>query len=286
MARYCKLIILVVLLASCVKINKTPEAISVTDDIASFSSINPMIPEHVPVRSIPDSVIPLCGTVSHHLLVAPLIDDYFKQLREARTVDTFIIIAPNHYLLSDARIALTRSDWLYGDTTIVSEKKHIDFIMSGLGLEDDREAFRYEHGVQVMFPFIAKYFPAAKVVTIVLNENKKELGGALKLADTLTTITKCAPDVFILLSIDFSHKADPVITAKRDLMSREVLLDRNRQRVRKIYTDNNIGLYTLFTITKQLGITNTHIFSHTNGSIYTGEDLGPETTSYFFTYFY
>jgi hypothetical protein len=56
------------------------------------------IPENIELFPLKGAVDPVIGIASHHLLVYPVIDAYFKNLKTLKNdIKTFVIITPNHY---------------------------------------------------------------------------------------------------------------------------------------------------------------------------------------------
>ncbi|MBQ1643992.1 MAG: AmmeMemoRadiSam system protein B, partial [Treponema sp.] len=115
-------------------------------------------------QALPQDAFPLAGTVSHHLLAGRYIDGWFKALAKARKVKTFFIISPSHYGLSTQEWSLCECSWDAGEYGLVhTDAKTERELCKSLGVEYDKNAFRIEHGFSTLMPYIAKYFPGAKV---------------------------------------------------------------------------------------------------------------------------
>jgi len=95
----------------------------------------------------------------------------------------------------------------------------VDKILAYLQIPEDREAMHFEHGIGTLLPFIANYFPQAKIVPIVIDEKHKNISMLYQLADILYQIISQDPTVFLLISVDFSHKAGREQTFERDTRS-------------------------------------------------------------------
>lgn len=80
------------------------------------------LPNEIQLADVPRDIRPIAGTVSHHLLVGPIIDHWFKLLQERRKIDTFFILSPRHFKQGLYPISITRLDWDAGLTTVKAHK--------------------------------------------------------------------------------------------------------------------------------------------------------------------
>ena len=232
--------------------------------------INGEIPHHINTVPLPGHAFPVCGTVSHHLLVSPVINAWFRELKSRRTdIRTFIIISPNHDRSGSSNISFSSRDWnTAGSITRVSETV-VRALQDGLQLKDD----------------INHYYPGAEIDPILVDEKRK--AGALnaKLADGIFTIMNSRDDVFLIISADFSHRFGRTETDRNDVKSRRSLLSLTIHPARPC-TDNTTGMMILYSACKALGTMNTHIFCHTDAEKYLSTTMKRNITSYFFTFHY
>lgn len=288
--RYCTAIVLFLLLLLCCKRDNSiyPHNYFYTQSYYNKDTLSKVLdssglPDNIELN-IPRDIYPYAGTVSHHLLVSPLIDRWFYHLKELRGIKTFIIISPKHYGLSDNRIGTSEIDWDAGNGIINVNKKYFNKIKDHIDISIDPYLFHNEHGIGTLLPYVKKYFPNAKIVPIVMDEFKKQVSLCNDLSEVLSGIIKRDKKSFLIISTDFSHRADLNTTKKRDKISMKTLNSFDVNQVKNIYSDNNVGIITLFFIAEKLLKKNTHILYNTNSVEFTGNYDIDDITSYFFSY--
>lgn len=228
---------------------------------------------------------PRAGTVSHHLLTARYMEGWFSELKEAKPdIKTFFILSPKHTQAGSSSIALSDRSWRSGDGVVKVHKGYSKRIRKELGLEEDHLPFMGEHGIGAFIPYILHYYPDAKIVPVIMDEYNKQIKRSLRAADRIAGIMERDEKSFLLISVDFSHRAGREVTDSRDRISREVLLKLDRKAINSVYSDNNIGLIALFAICEKLALKQTHIYSHIDAEMVSGQPLGDDITSYFFSF--
>ncbi len=246
-------------------------------------------------QALPKDAFPLAGTVSHHLLAGRYIDGWFKALAKARKVKTFFIISPSHYGLSTQEWSLCECNWDAGEYGLVhTDAKTERELCKSLGVEYDKNAFRIEHGFSTLMPYIAKYFPGAKVCAMAVEgEPPLRQAQAQKLTDALLpyfTREKCREN-FLIISSDFSHHGNAEETKKKDGYSSKFFESPSAKGWFFCVCDNRQGMYALSNIfCKEAGENSggqkkCSVLYHTNSFELSGEG-GDDITSYFFTFLY
>ncbi|MBR4247684.1 MAG: AmmeMemoRadiSam system protein B [Treponema sp.] len=246
-------------------------------------------------QALPQDAFPLAGTVSHHLLAGAYIDGWFKALAKARKVETFFIISPSHYGLSTQEWSLCECSWNAGEYGLVhTDSKTERELAKSLGVAYDKNAFRIEHGFSTLMPYLAKYFPNAKVCAVALNgEPPLRQSKAQALTDALDpyfTKEKSKKN-FLLISTDFSHHGNKEDTLKKDTSSRKFFESPSAKGWFFCVCDNRQGMYALSNIfCKEAGENSggqkkCSVLYHTNSFELSGEG-GDDITSYFFTFLY
>ena len=246
-------------------------------------------------ESLPQDAFPLAGTVSHHLLAGAYIDGWFKALAKARKVETFFIISPSHYGLSTQEWSLCECSWDAGEYGLVhTDSKTERELAKSLGVAYDKNAFRIEHGFSTLMPYLAKYFPNAKVCAIALNgEPPLRQSQAQALTDALAPYfaKEKSKKNFLLISTDFSHHGNKEDTLKKDTSSRKFFESPSAKGWFFCVCDNRQGMYALSNIfCKEAGENSggqkkCSVLYHTNSFELSGEG-GDDITSYFFTFLY
>jgi AmmeMemoRadiSam system protein B len=139
-------------------------------------------------------------TVPHHLLAADLMAEAFA-LASRQDYRRIIILSPDHFSRSPTPFAVAIRNF----QTVMGEVA-IDAAAVGRLQENPlvspSNLFSHEHGVRALLPFLAHYFPRARVVALAIHPSSQPSqwdGLAQILAPLLTS------DTLLLQSTDFSH---------------------------------------------------------------------------------
>ena len=237
----------------------------------------------------PSGAFPFGATVSHHLLAASCIDDTFRALRALRSVDTFIIVSPLHFSQGYERVSLSSRPWRTGKGIVYADKRLAGSIARKLHVPLDPTAFLGEHGVGTLIPFIARYFPAARVVPIACRaapETDRDL--TRELSGVLLPLFrgKDARRYLLLVSADFSHHGDAAATEARDSLSRRFFDNPVPGTAPLAGSDNPVGMALLAEMAQSCRCA-AAVLHHTNALRLAPESVDPaDITSYFFSIIY
>jgi AmmeMemoRadiSam system protein B len=234
---------------------------------------------------------PWAGIVSHHLLAHEYIDVWFFNLAQMRKLSqmqnpkTFFILSPDHFGVSIEPYSLTTGSWDSGFGLVESERETVLKLAELLGVGLDPNVFVFEHGVSTLMPYIKKYFPEAKVVTIAYkSEGSVNIPVNRRLADVLKNEfdETGKQENFLLISSDFSHGGNLEKTQKNDAFSKRYIKNDKNISWNMVSCDNRSGIYIL----DLLGKNNlkSYILYHTNSLEISGFG-NDDITSYFFVYF-
>ena len=228
---------------------------------------------------------PRGGTVSHHLLAAAHIDAWFRDLASYGTVDTFIIISPAHWVHDGANLKYTTLDWDGYLSRVECDVEAAVYLAGRAGLVKEPAAFHREHGVDVLIPYIAAYFPGSRVVPVLQVEERLDSDGLRNFGEAAAALQRkdSGKRYFFMVSADFSHHADRETTAIRDARTAESLPFLSPSLIPSVYTDNRGGMLALTSFFGQPP-SDYRLLGRTTSWDLSGED--PEDiTSYFFTFF-
>lgn len=185
------------------------------------------------------------GVVNHHALALDLLVHFFAEAQRCRPdVRTVIIISPDHYLVGTSPITTHGLSYLtYGKTVEVDEAHVTSLQRSISSLTSDPALFIQEHGVGVLVPFIARVWPEAKIVPLVV---RSDLDRSIsnQFAEWLREQSK-DPQVFILVSSDMSHYLDEATALKNDGRTRRAFHQNDEAffwNAKDGFTDNGRGL--------------------------------------------
>ena len=177
------------------------------DAAAPVGAFPPFYPEAQPFRSaialtqgtpLPYRITGL--TVPHHLLAADLIAGAFA-MASGQDYRRIIILSPDHFQRSRTpfAVAIRNFQTVMGEVPIDAAALHH---LRENPLVSASNLFSHEHGVRALLPFVAHYFPRARVVAVALHRDSQPSQWdslAQSLAPLLTS------DTLLVQSTDFSH---------------------------------------------------------------------------------
>lgn len=229
---------------------------------------------------------PWAGTVSHHLLAHAQIDRWFSELAARRDVRRFYILSPSHWGLSTQPYSITDGSWRVRDGLVESDKGAARAMARTLGVSLEPRVFEPEHGVSTLIPYIARYFPRAKVVAIAYpGEPPLDQPMAERLSAALAPFfdRRSRNSDFLLVSTDFSHHGNEEDTIMKDSRSREFFDDPSFDTWISAGCDNRPGIYALSRLLNPES--SDAVLYHCNSLDLSGQG-GDDITSYFFSYFW
>jgi len=241
----------------------------------------------VPEESrVPPGARPWAGTVSHHLLADALLDRWFRDLAARRSVQLFYVLSPSHWGLSGQRYSLTDGSWRVPGGLVSSDVGEVARLSRTLNVPLEPEVFGPEHGVSTLMPYIARWFPRARVVAMAY---RGEPPLSQPMADLLVQALAPAFDArgrqknFLLVSADFAHHGDEAGTDAKDARTRRFFAAPSRDTWIFVGCDNRPGIYALAYLMDPT--TTCAVQFHTNSFHLSGQDPA-DITSYFFSCFW
>jgi MEMO1 family protein len=122
----------------------------------------------------------------------------YDSIKQNRTVETFIILAPNH--TGRGRTSLIKESYW---TPLGEGKVDValaDQILEKTDIVEDMASHVFEHSLEVQIPFIKYYFPDSKIVPVVVSS----LRNAKAIGDSLSKIINFDRHC-VIASSDFTH---------------------------------------------------------------------------------
>jgi len=174
---------------------------------APAGAFPPFYPEAQPFRSaigltqstpLPQRLTGL--TVPHHLLAADLIAGAFA-LASGHKYRRIIILSPDHFGRSQTPFAVAIRNFQTVMGQVAVDAAAVDHLREN-PLVSGSNLFSHEHGVRALLPFVAHYFPGARVVAVALHRDSQPSQWD-SLAQTLAPLL--TSDTLVLQSTDFSH---------------------------------------------------------------------------------
>ena len=161
----------------------------------------------------------LGGVAPHHNIALAMIVRFYERV-SSPGVKRVWLFAPDHFRRARKLAAVCDADWKLDMGTLKSDKDACATLDSLTFAESDARLFRGEHGITIHIPLIARYFPNARVVPVVLDRNIPDMGLIILRKKMMELI---GPDDVIILSMDLSHYKTPEAMALEDKRTLEVL---------------------------------------------------------------
>ncbi|MFO8101515.1 MAG: MEMO1 family protein [Dehalococcoidia bacterium] len=138
---------------------------------------------------------------------------------------TFVIMGPNHTGMGSPFAIMTGENWEtpLGEVQIDAELGKL-ILQNSEYLDEDAEAHRYEHSIEVQLPFLQYLGENIKIVPIVLShsggEFYKEIGKSIARA-----VKESGQEVVIMASSDMTHYEPQESARTKDMKAIEAILD-------------------------------------------------------------
>jgi MEMO1 family protein len=185
-----------------------------------------------------------------------------------------IVLCPNHTGRGRALSIMRDGSWETPLGSIPIDGEMAAALLScGAGLEDDFDAHRAEHAIEVQLPFLRWRQPELRFVPIAVGTGHydalTELGQAL--AEAITT---CGEPVLIVASSDMNHYEPDAPTRKKDALAIEKMLALDPAGLYEVVIKHDISMcgfgpaIAMLTAAKRLGATKAELVKYaTSGDI-------------------
>jgi AmmeMemoRadiSam system protein B len=217
-------------------------------------------------------------TVPHHLLAADLLADACAAVSRQH-YRRIVILSPDHFSRSRTAFAVTGKNFQTALGTLFSDQTAIRHLLTNK-LVAVSELFSHEHGVQALLPFLAHYFPQAKIVPLAISQAAKPADWEA-LAQTLTPLLDS--DTLMIQSTDFSHFLPPAEARRRDQETLRVLSGGDSEEVKQLtepgHLDSRAAQYLQLRLQAEVWGARPTVIANRNSQDYAAEPL-TRTTSY------
>jgi AmmeMemoRadiSam system protein B len=167
----------------------------------------------------------LGGVAPHHDLALDMIVEFYREIKGSsgakRDVRRVWLFAPDHFRRAKRWAAVCPSDWTLSEGSISADRGVVRALGGMSIVETDSALFSREHGVTLHIPLIARFFPRASVVPIVLRPDIPDVA-LLMLRGKIRELMDDGD--IIILSMDLSHYKTPEAAEIEDGRALEVLL--------------------------------------------------------------
>jgi AmmeMemoRadiSam system protein B len=232
-----------------------------------------------------ESITPTAGhrvtgiTVPHHLLAVDLIARGFRCALGGR-VERIILLSPDHFQRSRLPFATTFGTFgtVLGD--VACDETAVKSLLAACPKIAESALFAKEHGVHALLPFIAKFFPTAKIVPVALRiDSQRE--DWLALADALGPLVDSA--TLIVQSTDYSHYLPLGEARHRDQQTMNALALGDPEMVTRLsqpaHLDSKAAQFVQMVLQRRIHHARPVVIANRNSQAYTPFRL-EQTTSY------
>ncbi len=231
---------------------------------------------HCRVQPLPQKISGL--TVPHHLLAADLLAAAFGRI-QGHDYRRIVLLSPDHFSRSQTPFAVTRRDFDTALGRLTTDRAAVGRLLSN-PLVTKSSLFSHEHGVQALLPFIAHYFPQARILPITIRQNSRPADWEA-LAQTLAPLLDA--NTLLVQSTDFSHYLPQPEAKRRDQETLRVLSGGDPQEVLTLtepgHLDSRGCQYLQLKLQRQVFGASPTVIANRNSQEYTSEQL-QKTTSY------
>jgi AmmeMemoRadiSam system protein B len=224
------------------------------------------------------------GIAPHHDLAIEMIINFYSALAENRSkvaknrptdledlkVNRVFLFSPDHFKKARNFLAACPSTWKLSTGELKADPEALKELIAGTFTELRPDLFKDEHGITIHIPFIAHFFPQAKVVPIVLRSDTPDIA-LLSIRHKLSKILQ--PGDLIILSMDLSHYKTPEAMALEDIKTLEVLTHLRSFQTRTIDADAHRAAALVLLLFDDLKAREVLVLDHKDSSNFLNEEV-------------
>jgi AmmeMemoRadiSam system protein B len=228
----------------------------------------------------PERLTTRSAIVAHHLLVADKIAGVIEQLAvNDRT--TIFVVSPNHFSRGIAPAQVSFGTWVTPYGNVDTDISAAELLIENTGiLMHEESAAEGEHGIGAITPFIARSFPRARIVPIILHESLSQ-EGAEEIGETIAMLF---PDAAVIASVDMSHNLPSSASGYHDAVTQNYILSGGGDEL-NLEIDSNASINTLLAYNRTSGTQKFTITHHGNSIEMSMTNNWQENTSHILGYF-
>lgn len=202
------------------------------------------LPERSPVRKgtiAGSNARVLGGIVPHHDIALDMVLRFYETLAAADGGDSVrrvFLFAPDHFRQAKRWVAVCPADWTFSAVeafgTLSADREIVGALSDARVVEMRPEIFAREHGITLHIPLVARFFPDATVVPILLRPDIPDLV-LLSFRERLQALMREGD--LVILSMDLSHYKPPEEMADEDRKTLRVLTEMRSAETGRIDVD-------------------------------------------------
>ena len=129
-----------------------------------------------------------------------------------REIDLLVLIGPNHAGAGDA-VQISGADWYWSTGQMPGDPEAAQALADAAGTLTDTQIAQ-DWSVQTLIPYMRRYFPEARLVTVLLSRDA-DVQSLTLLAEAVQTLSS-QQELLLAGSVDFSHYLDPASAKEND----------------------------------------------------------------------
>lgn len=184
-------------------------------------------------RQVLGGVSPHAGYVYSGMVAAHL----YARIAEDGMPKSFVILGPNHTGRGSG-LAVTTEDFETPLGVVKVDRDLAKAIRKDL-VDEDPEAHRFEHSVEVQLPFLQHLSPDFKFVPVCMAF--QDYDAAVSVGKTIRDAIK-GKDVAVIASTDFSHYVARETAKKKDGMALDAIKAMNAKKLYEVVRDEDISM--------------------------------------------
>lgn len=222
--------------------------------------------------------------INHHDIASSMIANGYAQLQHINpNVDTIVLIGPNHTQMGNGYVSSGKVYY----TTPQEKDVYLDYdfldLLEGQQLVAyENDIMQVEHSMGLQAPFIAHYFPNARIVPLIFQADYDDPHND-RLLEKILEYVGDDENTIIIASIDFSHYLS---TQRSNQMDKESLDAIKKWDTDMILTwndehmDGRSTMKLFLDLMQELGATDIDVVDHKNSADILGHELMISTGYY------
>lgn len=215
-------------------------------------------------------------TLPHHLLAASLIAGAVESLAASgQAPKRVVIVGPDHLGRAKSPAIVSEAAWETPYGIVMPDSQAIAAFESATGVAPEEKVFDEDISIAALMPFVARSFPGALVMPIMVNSRLSP-----EQADRLAAAIPAGPGTLVIASVDFSHYQTSRVAGLHDLSAESVLAAGDAAGLDSLDVDSPRSLRILLAAMARAGASRSDLLARSDSGEELGAPSAPETTSH------
>ena len=208
----------------------------------------------------------LGGVTPHHGLALDMIARFYQRISSPH-VRRVWLLSPDHFKRARNYAVVCGDDWRTAGRVLKADAAAISGLSGIKVVNTDSRLFAEEHGITIHIPLIARYFPNATVIPMVLKSNTPDVALLMLKNYMLKSMKESMGESdVVILSMDLSHYKTPEGMKKEDERTLEVLTNLESMRTDSLDIDARRAASLVLRLFKELGAERGVLMEHMDTS--------------------